>query len=104
MLQQTFIHIPGIGKQTEIELWGQGIRSWDDADRFEKRFGAVGDAYTRNSTSTSRCHEKPFDGRMQVSSSAYPGWGKRGACFLHSPISVSTSTSKPLDCRQYSTW
>ncbi len=42
MLRQTFIHIPGIGKQTERELWGHGIRSWDDADRFEKRFGFVG--------------------------------------------------------------
>jgi uncharacterized protein YprB with RNaseH-like and TPR domain/predicted nuclease with RNAse H fold len=42
MLQQTFIHIPGVGKQTERELWGHGIRSWDDADRFEKRFGSVG--------------------------------------------------------------
>jgi uncharacterized protein YprB with RNaseH-like and TPR domain/predicted nuclease with RNAse H fold len=42
MLQQTFIHIPGIGKQTELELWERGIRTWDDADRFEKRFGAVG--------------------------------------------------------------
>jgi len=42
MLQQTFIHIPGIGKETERELWKHGIRSWDDADRFEKRFGAVG--------------------------------------------------------------
>jgi uncharacterized protein YprB with RNaseH-like and TPR domain/predicted nuclease with RNAse H fold len=42
VLQQTFIHIPGIGKQTELELWERGIRSWDDADRFEKRFGAVG--------------------------------------------------------------
>jgi uncharacterized protein YprB with RNaseH-like and TPR domain/predicted nuclease with RNAse H fold len=42
MLQQTFIHIPGIGKQTELDLWSHGIRSWDDADRFEKRFGAVG--------------------------------------------------------------
>ena len=42
MLQQTFIHIPGIGKQTEAELWEHGIHSWDDADRFEKRFGAVG--------------------------------------------------------------
>lgn len=42
MLQQTFIHIPGIGKQTELELWDHGIHSWDDADRFEKRFGAVG--------------------------------------------------------------
>jgi uncharacterized protein YprB with RNaseH-like and TPR domain/predicted nuclease with RNAse H fold len=42
MLQQTFIHIPGIGKETERELWKHGIRSWDDADKFEKRFGAVG--------------------------------------------------------------
>jgi uncharacterized protein YprB with RNaseH-like and TPR domain/predicted nuclease with RNAse H fold len=42
MLQQTFIHIPGIGRQTEQELWEHGIHSWDDADRFEKRFGAVG--------------------------------------------------------------
>jgi uncharacterized protein YprB with RNaseH-like and TPR domain/predicted nuclease with RNAse H fold len=42
MLQQTFIHIPGIGKQTELELWEHGIHSWDDADRFDKRFGAVG--------------------------------------------------------------
>jgi uncharacterized protein YprB with RNaseH-like and TPR domain/predicted nuclease with RNAse H fold len=42
MLRQTFIHIPGIGKQTELDLWQHGIHSWDDAARFEKRFGAVG--------------------------------------------------------------
>ncbi len=42
MLQQTFIHIPGVGKQTESDLWEHGIQNWDDADRFEKRFGAVG--------------------------------------------------------------
>ncbi len=42
MLRQTFIHIPGIGKKTELGLWEHGIHSWDDADRFEKRFGAVG--------------------------------------------------------------
>jgi uncharacterized protein YprB with RNaseH-like and TPR domain/predicted nuclease with RNAse H fold len=42
MLQQTFIHIPGIGKQTELDLWQHGVQSWDDAARFEKRFGAVG--------------------------------------------------------------
>ena len=41
MLQQTFVHIPGIGKQTELELWEHGIRSWDDADGFEKRFGRI---------------------------------------------------------------
>jgi uncharacterized protein YprB with RNaseH-like and TPR domain/predicted nuclease with RNAse H fold len=42
MLQQTFVHIPGIGKRTEAELWEHGIHSWDDADRFDKRFGRVG--------------------------------------------------------------
>ena len=42
MLRETFVHIPGIGKRTELELWEQGIHNWDDADRFEKRFGHVG--------------------------------------------------------------
>jgi uncharacterized protein YprB with RNaseH-like and TPR domain/predicted nuclease with RNAse H fold len=42
MLEQTFIHIPGVGRHTERELWADGIRSWDDADLFEKRFGCVG--------------------------------------------------------------
>src|SRR5713226_1646050 len=42
MLQQTFIHIPGIGRRTELDLWRHSIHSWDDAARFEKRFGAVG--------------------------------------------------------------
>ncbi|HWY53085.1 MAG TPA: ribonuclease H-like domain-containing protein [Terriglobales bacterium] len=41
MLEQTFIHIPGVGRLTEQELWANGICSWDDADRFEKRFGHV---------------------------------------------------------------
>lgn len=42
MLQQTFIHIPGIGRETEREMWLNGIQSWDDADRFERRFGVLG--------------------------------------------------------------
>jgi len=41
VLEQTFIHIPGVGRRTEQELWASGICSWDDADRFEKRFGRV---------------------------------------------------------------
>lgn len=47
MLQQTFIHIPGVGKRTECELWANGIHSWDDADRFEKRFGNVSNRLLR---------------------------------------------------------
>ena len=42
MLQQTFLHIPGIGRETERGMWMNGIQSWDDADRFEKRFGVLG--------------------------------------------------------------
>jgi uncharacterized protein YprB with RNaseH-like and TPR domain/predicted nuclease with RNAse H fold len=42
MLEQTFIHIPGVGRHTERELWADGILSWDDADLFEKRLGRVG--------------------------------------------------------------
>jgi uncharacterized protein YprB with RNaseH-like and TPR domain/predicted nuclease with RNAse H fold len=30
VLEQTFVHIPGIGKKTERELWHSGIRSWED--------------------------------------------------------------------------
>jgi uncharacterized protein YprB with RNaseH-like and TPR domain len=30
MLEQTFIHIPGIGQKTEQRLWGQGIHTWRD--------------------------------------------------------------------------
>jgi uncharacterized protein YprB with RNaseH-like and TPR domain/predicted nuclease with RNAse H fold len=41
MLERTFLHIPGVGRRTEHELWASGIQTWDDADRFEKRFGRV---------------------------------------------------------------
>lgn len=30
MLQQTFLHVPGIGPATEGRLWGQGCLSWVD--------------------------------------------------------------------------
>ena len=30
MLQNTFLHIPGIGIKSEQALWKKGIRSWDD--------------------------------------------------------------------------
>lgn len=71
MLQQTFIHIPGIGKQTEQDLWEHGIHSWDDADRFEKRFGAVGarlqhvlDEYIPRSREAIRTRDAAFFERL----------------------------------------
>ena len=37
MLDQTFIHIPGIGRRTELDLWEAGMTSWDDfADFFTR--------------------------------------------------------------------
>lgn len=30
MLKNTFVHIPGIGYQTEQRLWDTGLRSWND--------------------------------------------------------------------------
>lgn len=41
MLEQTFIHIPGIGRRTEHELWDAGIRSWADFDGFSLRPTAI---------------------------------------------------------------
>lgn len=30
MLRSTFVHIPGIGYQTERRIWDEGIQTWDD--------------------------------------------------------------------------
>jgi uncharacterized protein YprB with RNaseH-like and TPR domain/predicted nuclease with RNAse H fold len=78
MLQQTFIHIPGIGKQTELGLWEHGIHSWDDADRFEKRFGAVGgrlqkklDEYIPRSREAIRHKDAAFFERLSTMGEAW---------------------------------
>lgn len=78
MLHQTFIHIPGIGKQTELDLWEHGIRSWDDADRFEKRFGAVGarlqkklDEYIPRSREAIRAKDAAFFERLSTLGEAW---------------------------------
>ena len=41
MLEQTFIHIPGIGRRTESELWKAGITSWDEFADFFTRPSAI---------------------------------------------------------------
>src|SRR6266436_4572165 len=78
MLRQTFIHIPGIGKETERGLWKHGIRSWDDADRFEKRFGAVGarlnqklDEYIPRSREAIRHKDAAFFERLSTMGEAW---------------------------------
>jgi uncharacterized protein YprB with RNaseH-like and TPR domain/predicted nuclease with RNAse H fold len=78
MLQQTFVHIPGIGKQTELALWEGGIQSWDDADRFEKRFGVVGarlqkklDEYIPRSREAVRLKDAAFFERLSTLGEAW---------------------------------
>jgi uncharacterized protein YprB with RNaseH-like and TPR domain len=41
VLEQTFIHIPGIGRRTERDLWQAGITSWDDFTDFFTRPAAI---------------------------------------------------------------
>jgi uncharacterized protein YprB with RNaseH-like and TPR domain/predicted nuclease with RNAse H fold len=78
MLEQTFVHIPGIGRQTELELWKQGIRSWDDADSFEKRFGRLGarlqqklDEYIPRSREAIRRNDAGFFERLSILGEAW---------------------------------
>ena len=78
MLQSTFVHIPGIGKQTEQALWENGIRNWDDAERFEKRFGSVGvrlqqrlDEYIPLSRDAIRRRDASFFSRLSAQGEAW---------------------------------
>jgi uncharacterized protein YprB with RNaseH-like and TPR domain/predicted nuclease with RNAse H fold len=87
MLQSTFVHIPGIGRQTELELWENGIESWDDADRFEKRFGFAGirlqeklDHYIPRSREAVRRKDASFFSRLSVLGESwrmYPEFSER---------------------------
>lgn len=38
MLRETFVHLPGIGLQTERRLWEQGCATWDDLLRTPSAF------------------------------------------------------------------
>jgi len=78
MLEQTFIHIPGVGRQTERELWANGIHDWNDADRFEKRFGRVGtrlqqklDEYIPRSREAIRNRNASFFARLSILGEAW---------------------------------
>ncbi|MGA2400637.1 MAG: ribonuclease H-like domain-containing protein [Syntrophobacteraceae bacterium] len=45
MLQKTFVHLPGIGLNTELSLWRKGIHSWDFfCDEYERGRGPFGPA------------------------------------------------------------
>lgn len=42
MLQNTFLHIPGIGRQTELDLWRAGVNHWNDFSGFLTRPARIG--------------------------------------------------------------
>jgi len=46
MLEHSFLHLPGIGENTERKLWDQGVRSWDDLE------GSLGDVFGKKKAST----------------------------------------------------
>lgn len=54
MLEHTFIHIRGIGRKTESNLWGKGIRTWHDFMKREKAvFSPARDLEIRDEIETS---------------------------------------------------
>lgn len=41
MIKNTFIHLPGIGPETERKFWSSGVRTWDDLEAsIDRLFGA----------------------------------------------------------------
>ena len=57
MLEQTFIHIPGIGPKTEQTLWRRGIHRWRDfLDRREPVFSQAKDRLIGSELETSLAH------------------------------------------------
>jgi uncharacterized protein len=47
MLRATFLHLPGVGRVTETELWRAGIRDWSELSGREARFTGRGPASGR---------------------------------------------------------
>jgi uncharacterized protein YprB with RNaseH-like and TPR domain len=42
MIENTFVHLPGVGPETEERLWSQGVRTWKDlADNLKEIFGGA---------------------------------------------------------------
>lgn len=57
MLEQTFIHIPGIGPKTEQTLWSRGIRRWQDfLDHQKPVFSPAKDRFIGSELEVSLAH------------------------------------------------
>lgn len=68
MLEQTFIHIPGIGRKTEQKLWKRGIRTWHHfLQTKEVVFSPARDQFVRQDLEASVRHRRDlrfFSDRM----------------------------------------
>ena len=61
MITSTFVHLPGIGPDTEERLWTDGCRTWDDlVDQAPRRFGRARAARVLESLSESRAAYQAF--------------------------------------------
>ncbi len=78
MLEQTFIHIPGVGRETERELWRAGITSWHDFDGILTRPVTMGpglkrrlQAYIPQSIDAVERRDAAFFGRLSALGEAW---------------------------------
>src|SRR5258708_12448003 len=104
MLEQTFIHIPGGGLAYERGLRADGIRSGDDADLFEKRFGRVGarlqqklDDYIPRSREAVRKNDAAFFERLSSLGEAWRLFPEfSGNCVFLCIYTTGLSTVSPI--------
>ena len=55
MLRATFLHLPGVGRGTEAELWRLGVRDWSDLrDRTDELLPALGGRIARELAASER--------------------------------------------------
>lgn len=73
MLENSFIHLPGIGPETEERLWRNGLKSWDDlasnlGDLFTaKKAGQIAAAIEDSRAAHEACEYNYFQGRLKGS-------------------------------------
>ena len=62
MLENTFVHIPGIGPKTEQGIWSRGLLTWDDFLRSNLRlFTEERDRFIRGELASSLSHREDLD-------------------------------------------
>ena len=82
MLRQTFLHLPGIGRVREVELWKKGFLCWEDL--LSNGRGLIGEAAFRTLEESMQQVENPgfFASRLPVSEHwrLFPAFRSHTAC------------------------